>query len=150
MSTDKCQHVHDHIAAQQLINRYCEAVTLRKWDQLADCYEKDAHWCSKPPVEFAFQGREAIRANAIDITCRLDFLVMMPQSIVVDLSGETGRISTVLHEYASLEGEAVMMFGHYDDEVVRDGRGWVFSRRVFSPIHFTMPDGIEAKLVGGR
>lgn len=146
------ERVADRIAIEQLVHRYCDAITRGDWDEHEACFAPDAVWEVAPPFDIRFEGAATIRGNVSARLDTYDFLVQSVCSLVVDFEGDdeaTARV--VMQETGRMaDGSAHMMqFGVYDDRIRRSGDGWQFTSRRFQPIYVeTKP--LEGDLVTPR
>lgn len=116
-----------------LIGRYCMLFDDEDWDGLDELWTDDAAFVVEDMV---FEGRQVVMdflSTCLPAGYRTKHMISRP---VVDLAadGESARARTdVVWIAANFENTIV---GRYDDELVRDERGWRFSRRVERPVRF--------------
>jgi ketosteroid isomerase-like protein len=135
----------DRLAIQDLINRYCDAVTRGDWDQCEAVFAPDAVWES--PLGLRFESRAAFLAMLKPTTSN-DVLIQTPHSSVITLTGpDRARATTTIHELsrgkapadselAEAGGEInIEQYGIYYDDLTRINGEWKFTRRVFVPIY---------------
>ena len=134
----------DRLAIQDLINRYCDAVTRADWDQCEAVFAPDAVWES--PLGPRFESRAAF-LEGMRRTTSNDLFIQTPHSSVITLTGsDRAKATTTLHELFrgvvpadSKLGEAgaeinIDQYGIYYDDLARIDGEWKFTRRVFVPV----------------
>jgi hypothetical protein len=137
--------VEDRLDVRDLIDRYCLAVTRRDWPAITACFAEDATWQNLRDPEVVLKGREfvgnGIRSQIQNMKC----LVMMVHSSVIELDGAKGHAYNVLHEVGrTLDDKSdIVMYGIYDDELVKQDGNWLFANRVFRPVHWFLPPGFK-------
>jgi ketosteroid isomerase-like protein len=141
--------LEDRIEIRDLVERYGDAVTRRDWAAMADCYVEDATFHELPPVEVRMSGRDEIVSRTREILERTKCMVMMMHSCIIDRDGDTMRARTLLHEFGrTLDDSAdIILYGFYEDEVVRQGDRWRFRKRVFGPVHTQLPANLTEQLL---
>ena len=135
----------DRLAIQDLINRYCDAVTRADWDQCEAVFAPDAVWES--PLGLRFESRAAF-LESLRRTTSNDLLIQTPHSSVITLTGsDRAKATTTIHELvrgvlpaASKLGEAgaevnIDQYGIYYDDLARIDGEWKFTHRVFVPMY---------------
>jgi hypothetical protein len=124
------------IAVQEisdLIGRYCMLFDDEDWAGLDLLWTDDAAFVVD---DAAFEGREVLMeflSNCLPDGYRTKHMISRP---VVELGADatTARARTdVVWIAANFENT---ILGRYDDELVRDQRGWRFKRRVEHPVQF--------------
>ncbi|MBV8177862.1 MAG: nuclear transport factor 2 family protein [Mycobacterium sp.] len=86
----------DRLAIQDLINRYCDAVTRADWDQCEAVFAPDAVWES--PLGPRFESRAAF-LEGMRRTTSNDLFIQTPHSSVITLTGpDRATATTTLHE----------------------------------------------------
>ena len=135
----------DRLVIQDLINRYCDAVTRADWDQCEAVFAPDAVWES--PLGPRFESRAAF-LEGMRRTTSNDLFIQTPHSSVITLTGsDRAKATTTLHELFrgvvpadSKLGEAgaeinIDQYGIYYDDLARIDGEWKFTHRVFVPMY---------------
>jgi SnoaL-like domain len=124
------------IAVQEisdLIGRYCMLFDDEDWAGLDELWTDDAAFVVE---DAAFEGRAVLMdflSNCLPRGYQSKHMISRP---VVDLGadGTSARARTdVVWIAANFENTIV---GRYEDELVRDERGWRFARRVERPVQY--------------
>jgi 3-phenylpropionate/cinnamic acid dioxygenase small subunit len=116
-----------------LIGRYCMLFDDEDWAGLDQLWTDDAAFVVE---DRAFEGRTALMdflSQCLPPGYRTKHMISRP---VVELGddGTTARARTdVVWIAANFENT---ILGRYEDELVHDGRGWRFKRRVEHPVQF--------------
>ena len=116
-----------------LIGRYCMLFDDEDWAGLDQLWTDDAAFVVE---EQAFEGRAALMeflSHCLPPGYRTKHMISRP---IVELGedGTTARARTdVVWIAANFENT---ILGRYEDELVRDARGWRFRRRVERPVQF--------------
>ena len=114
-----------------LIGRYCMLFDDEDWAGLDELWTDDAAFVVE---DQAFEGRDVLMAflsTCLPRGYRTKHLIARPL-VDVAADGATARARTdVVWIAANFENT---ILGRYEDELVRDDRGWRFSRRVEHPV----------------
>jgi hypothetical protein len=116
-----------------LIGRYCMLFDDEDWAGLDELWTDDAAFVVE---DQAFEGRTVLMdflSHCLPRGYRTKHMISRP---VVELGtdGTTARARTdVVWIAANFENT---ILGRYEDELVHDGRGWRFKRRVEHPVQF--------------
>jgi hypothetical protein len=116
-----------------LIGRYCMLFDDEDWAGLDELWTDDAAFVVE---DQAFEGRTVLMdflSHCLPGGYRTKHMISRP---VVELgdAGTTARARTdVVWIAANFENT---ILGRYEDELVHDGRGWRFKRRVEHPVQF--------------
>ncbi|MGV0790363.1 nuclear transport factor 2 family protein [Mycolicibacterium sp. XJ1819] len=141
--------MQDELAVRRVIEAYADAVTRRDAAAYGAMYAPEAVWIVGPPVDRRVEGRDAIVAELSSEIARLDFFVFTAANIVVSVTGDTASSRSTVHEVGrAMEGAgpglpAMEVRALYEDELRRDGDGWVFTKRRYSILYLdtTVPAG---------
>jgi uncharacterized protein (TIGR02246 family) len=136
MSTENVhQHLADHLAVQQLLNRYTNALNKAAWDAMADLFTEDADWrvIRDGEVEHAEEGRDRIIAFLRDSQLHASVLVQMNHAPVIHIDGDRASASSTMEAiYWLRKGGRQQAYAMYDDDLVREAdQEWRFARREF-------------------
>lgn len=130
------ENLADHLAIQDLINRYSLGVSQRDWDMLADVFAEDGIWDVDGGPSGAhkhFGRKDVVEALKVRIS-PAKFVVQMPHSPLIEVNGNSATARTTVQECVKIsEGpKGLMMIGTYHDEIIRDKDGeWRFKSRRF-------------------
>lgn len=141
--------MHGEFAVRQVIEAYADAVTRRDPQAYGALYAPDAEWVVSPPADRHVVGRDAIVAELRREIDRFDFFVFTVANIVVSVNGDTATARSTAHELGrAADGSgpglpAMDVWARYDDELRREGDGWVFTRRRYTILYLdtTVPAG---------
>jgi hypothetical protein len=143
---DELQQWRDHIAIQDLIYRYSDAVNRADVVQFEGVFAPDA-LLESPSLGLRYEGRAAIRAF-LEPMSAYDVVIQTPHCPVVDLTGaHAAQAITTIHEF--IGGKATLdstlgpsgteynfeQYGICYDDLARIDRQWRFTHRLFVPIY---------------
>jgi ketosteroid isomerase-like protein len=122
--------VADRLAIRERYGSYADASTARDEDAYLACFHADAVRIGQGAE---VRGIEAIRASwraVWDILDRMAFFSEVGSTVV---EGDRAVAHVNCREIIVLKGgELWKVVGRYDDELVREGDGWVFARREYT------------------
>jgi hypothetical protein len=123
----------DRVEIGDLVARYVEAVANRELFQ--SVWAADANWVLD--TRGTFEGPEAITAMFWRLRERQEFAVQRVVSgrAHVHDGGATAVGRWVIHSITRTNGQGQELVGVYDDRYVREGTGWKFRERSFSPLY---------------
>lgn len=133
--------LRDEVAVRRVIEGYADAVTGRDVQAYGAMYARDAVWIVGPPIDRRVEGRDAIVAELSGEIARLDFFVFTVGNIVVSVAGDVATCRSTVHEVGRAAAgaapglPAMEVRARYDDELRRDGDGWVFTKRRYSILY---------------
>lgn len=132
--------VVDRVGIERLMNRYADAVVHRNGVQWASCWADDAVWDLGGGREV--EGKEAI--------VKLWYAAMGGMSAVVQTvhNGDAWYVGdgqdravgrwAISERFLTANGVRALLLAEYQDEFVKSGEGWLFSRRLLRP-HYQGP-----------
>lgn len=132
----------DELAIRSLAAAYTDAVNRRDGEGMAAVYAEDGILHS-PAAGEPLQGIERLRKRFKRLVeVEREFLMQLSHSGVVDLDGDRATARWWFSEIKRPTGGAFeMIFGVYQDEMVRTPAGWRFARRtVHAPLRWELPD----------
>jgi len=145
------KYLSDHVAIQDLISRYTNAVNQRDWDALAAVFAKNAIWdCGDVEgFTFLFTGLSNVVSGIAGVVEPCEVCVQTIHAVVVEIDGDRATATTTVHEMARVKGGMGMnlMIGTYYDDIVRDDDSeWRFAKRTFrlTYVDVTIPAGLVA------
>jgi ketosteroid isomerase-like protein len=118
-------------AIRELIARYCFLIDAAQYDEWAQTFDENAVF--EVRGLFQFEGRAAIREFANHIPKNAKGLPGMKHCTLnqlIELSGD--RATATCYFLLIREGTPLLVdiAGRYEDELVKRGGRWLFSRRV--------------------
>jgi hypothetical protein len=125
-----------HLAVQNLVGRYCEAVLRADTEVFASCWTADAMWCI--PGKREVSGRDDIVAAFADI--RPTYRLCVQEVLNSRIEPSDGRTASATFQVRELQwradGTGSELIGVYHDEITldADGRAW-FTRRDFELLY---------------
>jgi ketosteroid isomerase-like protein len=121
----------DAAAIEDLVKRYCDAVTRRDWDAFEALFSESAVLAIGDPVATRFEGARRIREGMGAMVDAQELLVQVSYGTIVDFDGpDRARGRTTIREMVRGEGLAgLVVFGIYTDAFAREARGWRFAER---------------------
>jgi hypothetical protein len=133
------QQISDQIEISQVLNRYFRAIDTKDWDLLDDVFIPDArlHYTTPGEIETTFAKMKPIFATFTD---SFAFMQHSPSQMVIDIDGDTASAGCnlrAIHVQESDAGEqnTWVVYGCYQDQLVRTSAGWRISERVFLGAH---------------
>ena len=133
------ENLVDHLAINDLMARYVDAVNRRDWKAIEDQFcKEDGTWDVGGPsmgdFSFFFVGARNV-AEGIERTINTtDFCFQTNHAMVIEVSGDRATARCAVNEVARpLGGESgVNLLGMYFDDIVREQDGeWRFKKRSF-------------------
>ena len=129
--------IEDIILIQNHLNAYCHAVDRGTLDEVIDLFHADAVMTPAYDGSDPVNGRDAIRAwyanynlyYRSDQVSHLRHKVMTP-SIQVNGNEATSSVYFDADALDVEKNEAMVVFGRYDDKLVKEGGRWLFKDRV--------------------
>lgn len=125
--------VEDVIAIQQLVARYNFAVDDGDGETFAACFAPDGVFHLGETV---IEGREALDAFARGVPARLNTPRHISTNLLVDGDGDRATLRAYVRVFVLPQSGAEPVLrtqGRYDDALVRQDGGWVFTTRRFTP-----------------
>lgn len=143
MENDR-QHVMDEAAIRRLVAYYSDAVTHLDAARGASVYAIDG---SVAILDNETVGRKAIEAGMRESFATFRFLQMIEHGGLIEIDGDRAiaRWSTIELGVRHSSDHLHVIFGRYDDTLVRLAQGWRFQRRVFSLAGRTLLDTAKIK-----
>jgi ketosteroid isomerase-like protein len=148
----RLQAVEDHVRIEQLLMRYAAALNTRDADLYVSLFTPDAEFelrrgLDEPPFLGPFKGHEALREQwfpdgpgAVDASGRRGFGPMrhVTTNYEIDVRGDTATVRAFFIEVVSngpnippgSKPPTIHAMGRYEDELVKRGGQWLFSKRV--------------------
>jgi hypothetical protein len=121
----------DRLAIQDVVRRYCDAVTRNDWDAFEDLFVPGAVLALGPPVNMRFEGSRQIRTEMSRMVQGKEVFVQFSYGTIVDIE-EAGRARgrTTIQEVTRGEGlEGLTAIGMYFDDFMCEGGVWRFCER---------------------
>jgi len=138
-----------HLAIQDLLNRYTNAVNQRDWAALQAVFAADGIWdCGGPAMgdqAFLFRGAADCANGIAGLLARTECCVQSNHAAVIEVTGREARATSTMNEYVILRDaeKATSIWGTYYDEIRLDADGeWRFAKRAF---RFTTVDASVSK-----
>jgi hypothetical protein len=127
-AVDTLEVVADKQSITDLCSRYALALDARDWQSLRDLFTSDA------VVDFAHVG-EVHGSAAVVETCSaalvpLDGSQHLIGTVLVTIEGDHARSYSYFQAQHIRGTRTLLVGGSYEDELVRNGPGWLISRRV--------------------
>jgi len=136
----------DIVVIQQVALRFSTGVTLCDTAMIASCFAEDGIMTNmsallgRDDVEIA--GPANIKALFDSFLPHLDMVQQMAQTLVTEIDGDKAQAQTMIREILRVPGgETTFFMAIYQDELVRTGDGWRFSRRTTQPTATFVPQG---------
>jgi len=125
------QRMTDEAAIRRLTAYYSDAVTHLDAARGASVYAIDGR---VKILDLETEGREAIEAGMRQSFATFRFLQMIEHGGIIQLNGDRAiaRWSTIELGIRHTSDQLNVIFGRYEDSLVRLEEGWRFQRRVFA------------------
>ena len=139
MTATDARALADTLAIQDLVARYCHAVSGRDDEAWVACWTDDAEWLV---MGQHVTGREKILAHYQAIVSGLAFVVQTAMNPVLEMAGDEATGRWLMHEsLKTKDGHAAINHGLYLDRYRRERDGaWRFARREFRSRYLGPPD----------
>lgn len=126
--------LEDRILIQELNADYADAVSRRDAPAFSAVWAEDAGWLL--PWLGEAKGRDTIIVVWLEQMANYPFYNFAGQvgAIAVDGDRATGRVWST-EQVMNRAGVSGTVIGRYDDDYVKLGGRWYFSRRAFEPLH---------------
>jgi uncharacterized protein (TIGR02246 family) len=123
----------DILEIGMLAQRYADAVMRHDADDWGACWAEDGEWDTGAPEPV--RGREAIVEAWKAAMAGLSFAVFMVQPSIVEVDGDTGTSRSYVEEVLEAGGKSFMVYGVYNDEVIRENGAWRFKARHYNVLY---------------
>jgi hypothetical protein len=129
--SDGLQNLADEAAIRQLTASYSDAVTHLDAERAASIYAEDG---SVVILGNEITGREAIAAGMRQSFAEFDLLQLIAHGGMIDITGNIAQARWSTIELAIRRNAKILnvIFGRYEDRLIRQPAGWRFQRRVFT------------------
>lgn len=134
--------VEDELAIRSLAAAYTDAVNRRDGEGMAAVYADDGVLHS-PSAGAPIVGIDRLRRRFKKLVeIEREFLMQLTHSGIVEIEGDRARARWWFSEVKRPTGGTFeMIFGVYQDEVVRTAKGWRFAMRtVNAPVRWELPE----------
>jgi hypothetical protein len=117
-----------------LAQRYADAVMRHDADDWSACWAEKGEWYLGMPEPM--RGRDTIVAAWKSAMAGFPFAVFLVQPGIVEVDGERGTSRSYVEEILEdNDGNAVRVYGVYDDEVVLEDGAWKFAVRRYNVLY---------------
>lgn len=136
----------DVLAVQQLGVKYADCVSRGNVAEAVEVYATDG--VLETPTTEPAVGRVAIEKTIASTIAGLEFVFQTVHQGLVRIEGNRGRARTPITEWArrSADAQPFLFLGWYEDEAVRDGEAWLFTRRRLIPRTLARPDFLSGRV----
>jgi uncharacterized protein (TIGR02246 family) len=130
--------LEDELALRDLMARYVDAVNRYDPEAWIATWAEDGIWnLLGTPVE----GRDNILALWQQMMATFEFAIMMPNSCLFQIDGDSATGHWYLHEYSrDLEGNVSAILSRYVDTYTRREGEWLYQSREYGFIYNGAPD----------
>lgn len=121
---------------ENLLERYCWTIDHGLLDEWATCFTTDGVLHIR---DSELMGRDAIRTEMGErLRSRFRFVCHLPHAASVSFLDESHAFARSYFELrgAAADGRELEALGAYEDDVVKTGEGWQFSRRKVEITYF--------------
>lgn len=128
--------VEDQLAIRELIERYADACCERDPDTIESLWAEDGKWGATDMPELFSEGRDAIveKFRLGQSYFPFCFLLCFPGRIEID--GDRATCRTYTSEIlTAANGTGRKAVGRYDDRFTKESGRWLFSERIWTPLH---------------
>jgi ketosteroid isomerase-like protein len=139
------QRLADEDAIRRITDFYSDAITRLDATRAASIYTEDG---VVDIVGNQTSGRDAIEAGMRQSFAAFDLLRMIAHGGLIDVNGDTAQARWSTIELGIRRGSSAMnvIFGRYDDALVRRSDGWRFRQRTFTLAGRTQIDTAKLQL----
>ena len=132
-------HVAEHLAIQDLLNRFTTALNHRDWATIEGMFTRDATWELTQPelaagVSCRFETAQGIAQGIASLVSPLEMLVQSNHSPVVEVHGNSATAISTMNECTlapSAPGRMVAWGTYYDDILCEADGEWRFRARKY-------------------
>jgi ketosteroid isomerase-like protein len=137
--------LEDEDQIRKLVGAYCDAVAVRDAPRAASVYAEDGVVSIDGNV---LTGRPAIAEGMTATFAAFDFLHQLAHAPRLTVEGDKAKARWSVIEANIRNGDTKLgvIFGVYEDELVRLPQGWRFSRRTFKSVQRLMLETAKLKL----
>jgi hypothetical protein len=124
----------DILEIQMLAQRYADAVMRHDAEDWSACWADKGEWYlgAREPMK----GRDTIVAVWKAAMAGFPFAVFLVQPGIVEVDGKRGTSRSYVEEILEdNDGNAVRVYGVYDDEVVLEDGAWKFAVRRYNVLY---------------
>ena len=126
----------DRLAIRELLDTYADAVNLRDAAAWGATWAEDAEWSLPDYPEIGTTtGRPAIVAMWVEAMKAYPGIRFQAWPGSIEVSGDHARVRSYTAEVYDADGTTMRDMGAYEDECVKIGGEWRFSRRSFRNVH---------------
>lgn len=131
------RRLEDESQLRALVATYAHAVAQRDAEVWGGTWAEDSTWnlLGQSP-----RGREAIVALWSGLMTRFEFVVHRASDAILKIEGDRATgVWAITEQGRSLDGQAMLLLGRYDDVYVRTEQGWRFSERTLQVFYQGTP-----------
>lgn len=130
----------DTPSIHQLYAKYSDAISRNDEKAFASCWADDATWLL---FGLTHQGKQAILQAYTQSVAATDFILHLAMSPLISIQGTSAKVrSQVLEILHFSNGGAVLLLGHYNDELNKSGGQWLFVSRRFT-LRYSGPFSVD-------
>ena len=129
----------DQAAVRAVVEGCADGVTRGDPAAFGAFFAPEAVWTVGPPMERHVEGKDAIVAALAAPIAAMDFLIFTVSNFVISVDGDVAHSRATVHEYGRFSDggkaygvPALDVHALYDDELRRDGDGWLFTKRKYT------------------
>ena len=152
------QTMNQYLAIQRLAHRYADAVVQRDVLRWSSCWAQEAAWdlgngravVGKDAIVALWSGAMGTMTAVVQNVLNGD--VWVGSRDESDPQDETGSLHGrwyIVEHYQPASGDRGLLLGHYDDEYVRDGDDWLYSRRRLT-VHYAGPPDLSGTFFNSK
>jgi ketosteroid isomerase-like protein len=131
-------HLADHLAIRDLLDRYTDALNRRDWNTLQMLFCADGAWDAGGPEmgaqAFRFEGAEQCAQGIAGLVAPAELCVQSNHAVVIEVRGAAASARSTINELVLMKDAPGMMtvWGTYYDTLRREADGeWRFQERRF-------------------
>jgi ketosteroid isomerase-like protein len=142
------QRLEDEAAIRRLVATYVDAVAHRDPVRAAGVYAEDGVALI---VGNELRGRAAIEQGMRASFGAFALMQMIAHGGLIEVDGDTARARWPTIELTVKQGDSALsvIFGRYEDELMRLPEGWRFKKRTFTMAGRTLLDASKVQLNAG-
>lgn len=126
----------DRLAIRELLETYADAVSRCDPVDWGNCWADDGVWSMPDYPQFPdTAGKSAITAMWVEAMKGFPGIMFMAWPGSIEVDGDRAAVRSWTSEVYEQDGKVHRDRGRYEDECVKVGGRWLFSRRVFRSIH---------------
>lgn len=130
--------IEDRHAIRDLYDSYADGANRGDREAWLACWSDDAYWWTH---YFEQSGKQAIAAQHEQLMANVATTTFFTQIGMIEVDGDKAKSRAFCMERLVMKsGGSHRLTGRYDDDLVRSGGKWLFTRRIYKVMIEEFPD----------